>query len=66
MLRAFGIFGLAIVFLLISATLRGRVMGLLAAFVEMLAKYSPFSYVIFGLVALVAFLIFVSRGSRPR
>jgi hypothetical protein len=66
MLRAFGIFGLALVFLAISAPLRGRVMGLFAAFVGMLAKYSPISYVIFGLVTIVAFLIFVSRGSKPR
>jgi hypothetical protein len=66
MTRIFGICGLAIVFLLISSALRGRVMGLLAAFVDMLARYSPISYVIFGLVSLLAFLIFVSRGSRPR
>jgi hypothetical protein len=32
----------------------------------MLARYSPVSYVIFGLVSVLAFLIFVSRGSRPR
>ena len=66
MLRIFGLCGLAIVFMLISAPLRGRVMGLLAAFVDMLARYSPVSYVIFGLVSVLAFLIFVSRGSRPR
>ena len=66
MLRVFGICGLGIVFLLISAPLRGHVYGLLAAVVGMLARYSPFSYVIFAAVAFVAFMIFVSRGSRPR
>jgi hypothetical protein len=66
MLRAISLLGLAVLFLAISAKLRGGVMGLLVAFVVMLAKYSPFSYVIFGTVVLMAFLIFVSRGSRPR
>ncbi|HMD70522.1 MAG TPA: hypothetical protein VKF41_04225 [Bryobacteraceae bacterium] len=66
MYRMFGLFGLAIMFLLISAPFRARVMGLLVAFVEMLAKYSPISYVIFAMVAIGSFLIFVSRGSRPR
>ena len=66
MLRAISLLGLAVLFLAISAKLRGGVMGLLVAFVVMLAKYSPLSYVIFGTVVLMAFLIFVSRGSRPR
>jgi hypothetical protein len=66
MLRAISLLGLAVLFLAISAKLRGGVMGLLVAFVAMLARYSPISYVIFGTVVLMAFLIFVSRGSRPR
>jgi hypothetical protein len=66
MWRILGFLGLAVLFLVISAPLRSRVTGLLVAFVAMLAKYGPFSYVIFAAVALMAFLIFVSTGSKPR
>ena len=66
MWRVLGFLGLAVLFLSISAKFRGQVLGLLAAFVAFLAHYSPISYVIFGAVCLLAFLIFVSRGSKPR
>jgi hypothetical protein len=66
MWRILGFLGLAVLFLAISAPLRSRVMGLLAAFVGMLAKYGPVSYVLFAAVVLIAFLIFVSTGSKPR
>jgi hypothetical protein len=66
MWRILGFLGLAFLFLAISAPLRSRVMGLLAAFVAMLARYGPFSYVLFAAVVLIAFLIFVSTGSKPR
>ncbi len=66
MWRVLGFLGIAILFLTISSKFRGQVIGLLAAFVQLLAHYSPISYVIFGAFCLFAFLIFVSRGSRPR
>jgi hypothetical protein len=66
MLRVLSFLGLALLFLVISPGLRGHLMGGLVAFVGMMVKYSPFSYVVGVLVLFLTFVISVYRGSRPR
>lgn len=58
----FGVFGLAILFLLSSEDLRQTVLDGISAGIVYLQNYSPYSYVGLGLIAAILFL----RSLRPR
>ncbi|HUA63079.1 MAG TPA: hypothetical protein VML19_30270 [Verrucomicrobiae bacterium] len=66
MVRAFSLFGLAALFLMISPTLRGHVIGGIGMFVDMLQAHSPWSYVIGGIGLFALFTISLNRGAAPR
>ena len=66
MVRAFSLFGLAALFLMISPTLRGHVLGAIGTFVDMLQANSPWSYVIAGIGLFALFTVSLNRGAAPR
>jgi hypothetical protein len=59
-------FGLAMLFLLISPGLRGSVIGEFDAFGNFLAVNSPLSYVGLALVILAGLMFMVYRAAQPR
>jgi hypothetical protein len=66
MFRALGMFGLGILFLLISPSLRGTLIGDFEAFTTFLEHNSPLSYVGLALVILAGLMFMVYRSSQPR
>jgi hypothetical protein len=66
MFRAFGIFGIGFLFLLISPSLRGSIVGKFEAFTTFMDVNSPLSYVGLGVVILAGLMIMVYRSSQPR
>ena len=66
MIRILALFGLAILFLIISPALRGGVMGTFESGVHGLENYSPYSYVALAVVLFLSFVVSVKRGSAPR
>jgi hypothetical protein len=64
MVRAFCLFGLAILFLLISPPLREQVFAAFNKSVSMFIFYAPYSYVGGIIFVIVAFLISLNRGRR--
>jgi hypothetical protein len=61
-----GMFGLGIIFLLISPSLRGTLMGGIQGFGSFLDQNSPLSYVGLAVVILAALMIMVNRAAQPR
>ena len=66
MTRTIALFGLGILFLIISSKLRDTFFGVLAGGVHGLEYYAPYSYVALGVVAVGSFMLSVSRSSQPR
>lgn len=66
MVRILGLFGLAVLFLTISADLRNSLMELLAKAVQGLENYSPWSYAAVALAVIGGFLFSLKRGAQPR
>ena len=66
MLRLSGMFGLGILFLLISPNLRGSVAGIFDACASFVAQNSPLSYVGLGVLALAGMMFMVYRAAQPR
>ena len=66
MVRAISLFGLVVLFLLISPVLRGLVLGGIQSFVDLLERNSPYSYVIAVAGVLAVFTISLNRGAAPR
>jgi hypothetical protein len=66
MFRLLGMFGLGILFLLISPGLRGNVLDAFAACGIFLDHYSPFSYVGVAVVVLAGMMFGVYRAAQPR
>lgn len=66
MLRALGCFGLALLFVVVSAKLRSIIWAGVVAFVRVMEAYSPFSFVVAVLFVFLVFIISLNRGSRPR
>ncbi len=66
MTRAISLFGLAALFLIVSAPLRKDVLGLIAKGVSTMQAYAPVSYVA-GVILVLASMVFAfNRGSRAR
>jgi hypothetical protein len=66
MFRLLGMFGLGGLFLLISPSLRGVVMGAFDSGARFLEQNSPFSYVGVALVVLAGMMFGVYRAAQPR
>lgn len=66
MLRAFAMFGLGGIFLLISPKLRGNVQDAIGSLYMGMQLYAPFSYVAFGLLVVALVLTSFYRGAQPR
>jgi hypothetical protein len=66
MVRAFAMFGLGGLFLLISPKLRESVQEAIGSVYLGMQVYAPFSYVAFGLLVLVVMLGSFYRGAQPR
>jgi hypothetical protein len=66
MLRAFGIFGLGIVFLTISPKLRDQVQGAIGVGVTTMDSYAPYSYAAGVIVVLITMIVSFNRGSQAR
>jgi uncharacterized membrane protein (DUF106 family) len=66
MLRAFGIFGLGIVFLMISPKLRDQVQSVIGVGVTTMDTYAPYSYAAGVIAVLVTLIVSFNRGSQAR
>ena len=66
MLRAFGIFGLGIVFLTISPKLRDQVQAAIGVGVTTMDTYAPYSYAAGVIAVLVTLVVSFNRGSQAR
>ena len=66
MLKPFSIFGLGIIFYMISPVLRGDVHTALAAGVNAMDRNAPYSYAAGGILVLISVVIAFNRGSRAR
>ena len=66
MLKPISIFGLGFLFYMISPKLRGDVHTALAAGVMAMDRNSPWSYIVGGIVVIVAMVVAFNRGSRAR
>jgi len=66
MFRALGMFGLGIVFLVISDSLRASVMNGLDSLSKAIQVYSPFSYVGIGLGILAGLMFGLYKAAQPR
>ena len=66
MLRAFGIFGLGIVFLTISPKLRDQVQGAIGIGVTTMDAYAPYSYAAGVIAVLITMIVSFNRGSQAR
>jgi hypothetical protein len=61
-----GMFGLGILFLLISPSLRMSVIGVYDSFGNFLTANSPLSYVGLGAVILAGLMVMIYRAAQPR
>jgi hypothetical protein len=66
MSRALSLFGLAALFLIISAPLRNDVLGVINKGVSAMQLYAPISYVLGVILVLASMVIAFNRGSRAR
>jgi hypothetical protein len=66
MLRAMGIFGLGILFVVISPPLRASLMEQFAKLQTTMIDNAPLSFVEAGVVLLVALMFWIRRANRPR
>jgi hypothetical protein len=66
MLRSFGIFGMAAVFLLISPALRETVMKGFSNVVILAIQHSPYSYILLGLAFFGGAMLTFGRTPRPQ
>jgi hypothetical protein len=66
MVRAFAMFGLGGIFLLISPKLRDSVQLAIGSLYTGMQVYAPFSYVAFGLLVIGAVVTSFYRGAQPR
>jgi hypothetical protein len=66
MVRAFSLFGLGALFLMISPGLRGHLFGGIGMLVDVVQNNSPYSYVIGGIGLFAIFTISLNRGAAPR
>ena len=66
MTRAISLFGLAALFLIVSAPLRKDVLGLIAKGVSAMQMYAPASYVVGVILVFVTMVYAFNRGSRAR
>jgi len=66
MLRAFGIFGLGIVFLMISFKLRGQVQAVIGVGVTIMDSYAFYFYAAGVIVVLITMIVSFNRGSQAR
>ncbi|MCU1234280.1 MAG: hypothetical protein JWP63_2247 [Candidatus Solibacter sp.] len=66
MLRVFSMFGLGGIFLAISPKLRGSVQEAIGSVYTGMQLYSPFSYVAFVILVLIALLTSFRRGAQAR
>jgi hypothetical protein len=66
MVRALGMFGLGILFLVISRSLRESVLNGLDSLSKTIQVYSPFSYVGIALGVLCCLMFFLHKAAQPR
>jgi hypothetical protein len=66
MTRALSLFGLSLLFLVISAPLRNQLLGVIGKGVSVMEFYAPFSYVAGVILVLVSMVVAFNRGSRVR
>ena len=66
LLRVLSMFGLALIFLLISPTLRLRISDGLTSCASQMELYAPYSYVGLVAVILLAFIISLNRGTQAQ
>jgi succinate dehydrogenase/fumarate reductase cytochrome b subunit len=66
MIRALGIFGLPVLFLMVSPVLRVNLMSDLGSFEHTVEVYSPLSYVGIALVVVAGLMFCLHRASQPR
>jgi len=66
MVRALGIAGMAVAFLVISPAFRGTVYGGLESGVKGMESYAPYSYIATGVAVLIFAGITLYRGAQPR
>jgi hypothetical protein len=66
LLRVLSMFGLALIFVLISPTLRLRILEGFAVCATQMESFAPYSYI--GLVSaiILAFIISLKRGTQPQ
>jgi hypothetical protein len=65
MLRAFSLFGMAGLFLLISPKLRGNITDGIGSATHQFELYAPYSYVGGVLLVLLVLVISLYRGAQP-
>jgi hypothetical protein len=66
MLRAIGIFGLGILFLVISPPLRASLIEQFTKLQTTMIENAPWSYLEAGVVLLVALMIWIRRANQPK
>ncbi|MCX6627776.1 MAG: hypothetical protein NTW28_09125 [Candidatus Solibacter sp.] len=66
MLRAFSMFSLGAIFLVISPKLRQQVQDAIGGGVSAMDFYSPYSYIAGGLLILVTMVVSFHRGAQAR
>jgi hypothetical protein len=66
MLRFFGMFGLAMLFLMISPKLRGSLLEDYHTIQKTVELYSPVSYIGIGVLILAGLMYGLYRSSQPR
>jgi hypothetical protein len=66
LLRVLSMFGLALIFLLISPTLRLRIADGLTMCAGQMELYRPYSYVGLVVAIILGFIISLNRGTQPQ
>jgi hypothetical protein len=66
LLRVLSMFGLALIFLLISPTLRLRILDGLAICATQVELYTPYSYIGIVVAIVMVFAISLKRGTQPQ
>jgi cell division protein FtsW (lipid II flippase) len=66
MLRAFGLFGLGGLFLIISPDFRETLLGGIASGLDQMAQNSPWSYIGAGVLTLILLMVYMYRTAQPR
>jgi hypothetical protein len=66
MFRVLGISGLAILFLVISGSLRQTVLDAIDSLGKTIEVYSPFSYIVIGFAVLGGMMICLYKAAQPR